>query len=337
MKKIIFVLGMVLFSQIGYSQTGVNDLLAAGLEDAQQFSQSYFSPSTEAMIYSLSSGWYNSGEAKKLGEFEVSFTGNASMIGDSSRSFELNTADYNFLEFQSGPSSQMVATSLGQNNPNIDMNIVFQDENGNQEEVMLRLPQGIGSEGVSTLPSAFVQANVGLVAGFEVKFRFLPEVNTEDVDLKMYGFGLQNEFSKWIPGVKSLPVAISGIIGYSKIDGRYALDPDNLVQGSNQRIESDLDSWLYSLVASTKFKVINFYGGIGYVNGSSETSLLGNYTINEGVIAGQTLENPFSVKSDISGMKATLGTRLKLSFFRIHVDYSFQEFNTVSGGISFGI
>ena len=74
--KYLFLIGILFFSVAGYSQSNVNELFAAGINDAEKFSDSYFGPVSEGAIYSLSNGWYNSADSKPLGGFEISIIGN---------------------------------------------------------------------------------------------------------------------------------------------------------------------------------------------------------------------------------------------------------------------
>jgi len=337
----ILLSGLLLFFTVFASaQDGIEDLLAAGVDDAQRFSQDYFSPATDAVIYGMSSGWFNTAKSKKFLRFEISAIGNLSFTDSESQSFQLNTADFNNLSFTNGPSIQNVATALGENNPDVGMMVSVQDPNTNQStEIPITLPQGLASEDINFVPTGFIQASIGLIKGFEVKARYLPEVETEDVDSQFYGFGLQNELTELIPFDKVLPIRISAFAGYSKFEGKFRFDDSDFISGVNRRIESEAESWLFAAIVSTKLPVLNFYGSVGYVTGDSTTSLLGQYNLNTGInsVDSEVLVDPFSVKSDVSGAKATLGFKLSLAFFRIHADYSFQEFNTASLGISLGI
>ena len=86
---------------------------------------------------------------------------------------------------------------------------------------------------------------------------------------------------------------------------------------------------------STKLPIINFYGGVGYISGKSETDILGTYIVKSGPFQ-QTIEDPFSLTKKTSGASANIGAKLKLGFFRLHADYTLAEFNSLSFGINFG-
>lgn len=329
----IFLLGFAT-----QAQDGIEDLLAAGVEDAKRFSEGYFAPAAEGVMFALSNGWYNTAKGKKLGKFEIAIIGNASFIKDDHKQFELNVANYNNLHFPDpGQVSGMVATALGENDPDVNMIIEYENELGMTEELEITLPQGIGSEEVNILPTAYVQASVGVIEGGEVKLRFLPKIDQEEVSLQLFGAGVQYEVTSLLPAEKLFPLHISAVIGYTSLKASYDFTDSSIIDGDNQRVETDVDSWLFSAVASTKLPVINFYGGLGFMSGNSTSSVLGTYRIQEGILASETIVDPYSVENKVSGIKATLGFKLKLAFFRLHADYSFQEFNNVSVGISFGI
>lgn len=94
MKKSILI--PLLFLGISlHAQNNINQLLAAGIEDAKQFSDHYISPASSGIIYNLSNGWYNTAKGKKLGQFEISLVGNASFVSNDSKSFRLHRDDYN--------------------------------------------------------------------------------------------------------------------------------------------------------------------------------------------------------------------------------------------------
>jgi len=152
----------------------------------------------------------------------------------------------------------------------------------------------------------------------------------------MYGVGLQHELTKWLPADKFWPVAISGLVAYTHLSGSYDLTDSSGIQGENQRLENDTNTWLFQLIASTKLKVINFYGGLGIISGESKSDLLGTYIVSNGIINSSPIVDPFSVSSKVSGVRGTIGTKLKLGFFRLNAEYHLAEFNAFSVGLNFG-
>jgi hypothetical protein len=247
------------------------------------------------------------------------------------KAFVLNTAEYENLQFVDLSTSNPVSTALGDLQ---GIRVFVEDENQLFREEF-ELPSGLASENINFIPSAYLQGSVGLIKGTELKVKFLPKINTEEVSIGLYGFGLQHDFTRHLPADKLLPVAISAVIGYTHLDGTYDFTNTEIIEGENQRIDTRMDSWIFQAAVSTRLPVINFYGGLGYLSGKSKTDILGTYIVTGGPFQ-ETYTDPFSVNKDASGVVANVGAKLKLGFFRLHADYSLAEFNNLSVGINFG-
>lgn len=336
MKKITFILFLCSIAFHSSAQNDIDVLLAGGIEDAQRFANDYLEPGSNGLMHSMNANWFNSAKVKPLGGFEISIIANASLVKDKHKKFNLNTADYNNVQFVQGPSAQMVSSVLGENNPAIFVEVEYEDILFGNQTAQLELPEGIGSASSNLLPTAFVQGALGISSGLELKARFVPKVETDDVKLGMYGAGLQMEFTEWFPTNNLWPVVISGLVAYTHLDGSYSLTESSGIEGENQRLENNTNTWLFQVFTSTKMPIINFYGGVGYIIGKSESDLLGNYRVTNGLLTSETIVDPFSVSSEISAVRATIGTKLKLGFFRLNAEYHLSEFNAFSVGINFG-
>lgn len=334
MKKCLLVLCIALTSVL-QAQNDFDVILAAGVDDAQKFASDYLAPGTNGLMYSMNNGWFNSGEAKPFLGFEVSVIANGALVSDGDRLFTMNVADYDNIQFTDGSSSKMVATALGENNPDIDVVLTYDDPLFGDQTVEVTLPNGIGNS-ASLIPSAFIQAGVGLFKGTELKARFVPKVEFDGVTTELYGVGLQHEFTQWLPAEKLFPVAISGLAAYTTLNGAYDFTASSGIEGEDQRVENKTNTWLFEAVASTKLPVINFYGALGYITGESTSDILGTYRVTDGLLTSEDIVDPFSVQSEVNGVRATLGAKLKLAFFRFNVDYTFAEFDSFSVGLNFG-
>jgi len=327
---------------ISKAQNDIDALLAAGVDNAERFANDYLAPGTNGLMHSMNANWFNSGKAKPLGGFEISVIANAASVQDENKSFLMDINDYNsnpdqdyVITFEDNATTKNVATALGENDPQVNIVITYDTPLGEQTETII-LPSGIGDASANLLPTAFLQGALGLGNGVELKARFVPKIETDDVVLNMYGAGLQIEFTDWLPADKLWPIAISGLVAYTHLDGAYDLTETSGISGSDQRLENDTNTWLFQLLASTKLPVINFYGGLGYVKGTSTSNLLGTYTVSNGPLLSQTITDPFSVSSEVATMRGTIGTKLKLGFFRLNAEYHVSEFNAFSVGVNFG-
>lgn len=341
MKKLL-LLSALAVGPILSAQSNANEIFAAGLDDARRFTNDYMAPVSEASIYSISGSWFNSGEAKPLGGFEIGIVGNLTQFGnkEDKKSFLLDTSEYENLQFVSGPAAQEVATALG-DREGVRVFVEAEVAPGVTSREEFTLPTGLSSEGINFIPSGFLQASVGFLKGTEFKARFLPRINTEEVSLGLYGAAIQHEFTSLLPAEKIWPVAISGLVGYTHLDGSYDFTNSSIIDGSDQRIEVDVNTWNFQAIVSTKLPVINFYGSLGYLSGNSSTQVLGTYTVTSGPFQ-ESYVDPMSeadgtnLEEDASGMTAGVGARLKLGFFRLNADYTIGEFDNLSVGINFG-
>lgn len=335
MKKII-LLTALLGVTFGKAQD-LNDIFVSGVNDAERFANAYLAPVSEAAIYSISTGWYNSADSKPLGGFEISIVGN--MTGfknkDDKKAFMLDPAEYENLDFVQNPGqARLVSTALG----DIEGVEVFVEDETTLFSSTFELPSGLASENLNFVPSGYLQGSVGLIKGLEVKARFLPKMKFDDdnVKLGLFGAGVQYDFTKLLPADKLLPVAISAVIGYTNLNGEYDFTDSDVIAGSDQRIDASFKTWNFSAVVSTRnIPVINFYGGLGYITGKSDIDVLGTYQAN-GPFFSETVVDPFSISKKASGVNANLGTKLKLGFFRINAEYNFAEFSTFTFGLNFG-
>lgn len=315
------------------AQENLTNLLISGTEDTQRFLNDYLGPGTRGLIYNRAGGWYQGAEVKDPLGFEISLIANGSVNLDQHQSFILNIEDYKNIQFPGGETQKEVATILGENDPAVQ--ILLRSESGGGE-TSFELPQGIGAAGANIIPTAFLQGRLGLFRGTEVKVRYLPRREFEGANFQILGGAIQHEFTQWLaPG--SFPLAVSGMVVYSVMDGEYDFTNEEFVEGTNQRLDSKMDYLMFSGIVSTKFRVVNLYGGISYLSGTSETKLLGTYEIEDN--SGETiatLTDPLSLTSDVAGLTANLGLSLRWGFFKVHTEYNFSEFQTISAGVHVG-
>ncbi len=334
-KSCISLMFITLAMATSNAQAKLDELLVAGINDAKMFTTDYIAPTEEGVAFGINNGWFNNAKTlKKLG-FEISIVGNISFIKDEKKYFELNINDYENVRFEDNSDSKMVATALGHNDPPQAVIVTYDDPIFGDREAELILPTGIGSQNVNLIPTAFLQASFSLFEGTQLKARYFPQVNTEDTKLGLYGIGIQQEFNSLFREDNVLPVAISGLVAYTHLDGSYDFTEISAVEGEDQRIETDVNTLLLQLIVGTKLPTINFYGALGYITGRTKTYLLGTYVVTDGLLFSEEIKDPFTIDGDVSGLRATIGTNLKLGFFGLNADYTVAEFDSASLGINF--
>ena len=329
MKKYVLLL-VLLVSQIVISQTDIEQILETGVESANTFSKDYFESSGEFLVNAMTNGWFSTAKTKRPWRFDVGFVGNLSFIREDKRSFILRTQEYDNLTLSNGQTSAQTASALGVNTEEVVVII----NAGQQTQTSITLPNGLTNNEIKSFPSGFLQASMGFTNTTDIIVRFLPKMTVQDnAKVQVYGFGLQHEISKWVYRLKRWPVHISALVGYTNIKGFYDANNNTTIAGTDQEVIVSTDSWLITGIASTKFPILNFYGGLGFYFGTSNADLLGTYEIQGGPFAADIVEDPISVQNKTNGMRATFGTSVKFGFFDANLDYSFQNYSNISLGL----
>lgn len=339
--RYVFSFLFLQLSFIAIAQVADDDPLALAIEDVELFSQKFYNPGTDAVIHAMSSGWFNRAKVKEKWKVDFSIVGNLTFAQSNKRSFVFDEADYNSTRLVSGESRQNVASILGENNPDIEVIVAIENPSGGDDiDIQLKLPNGI-SRTINFIPTAFFQASVGLGHGFEAKARYLPKLNYEDIDAQFFGFALQNELTKWIKFREDFPFHISALVGFTNFDGFYGFTESDKIDDLDGRINAKVNSWLFSGIMSTKYPKLNFYGSLGYVLGHSQiiTSTTGVYAIerDSGTIEADINVLPYSVDTSLSAFRLNLGANYKLGEFLVFSDFSLQDFNTLSIGVTYNI
>ena len=335
MKKTGLIIVALALAVSSNAQENLNQLLAAGVADAERFSASYIKPANDGLAYGINTGWFNNAKTPKRFGFELSIIGNATFISEEDKQFVLDVSEYENIRFPDNSPNKGVATALGHNDPAQTVIITYDDPIFGNQEREFELPTGIGSQNINLIPTAFLQASFSPFKGTQLKARYFPKIDQEDTKLGLYGFGLQQDFTAFLSEDNLLPVTISGLIAYTHLDGSYDFTDEGVVEGENQRIETETNTMLYQLIVSTKLKVINFYGSVGYLSGKNKTDLLGTYRVSDGFLFSEEITDPFSIESDTKGVLTTVGANLSLGFFGINAAYTIADFNSASLGMNF--
>lgn len=361
MKKVVLLAMMILSGCAINAQNGFSEILAAGVEAGERFSNSYMIPAAESFSYNLSSGWYDEARVLKAGRFKIQLKAQATFSPDEKKSFILDPEEYEDIIQRSydntnnppanievlfgdgSTSPRSIATALGENTMNQQLIIRSREATTGflLQEDIIDLPNGIGNEGLDIIPTAFLQFGVGIGAGLEIKGRVIPEVSIDEAKTDLYGLGIQWELSKLLSTEENgFPLNISLLGAFTRLNASYDFEDGAVVAGANQSIETKINSFNLSAIIGTNRKVLNFYGGLNYNIGTTQTDLLGTYTFNSNTVifpVAATVEDPFSINTDVSGFLGTVGTKLTLGAFNINADYTFGEFSTASASIFFRI
>ncbi|HMR17034.1 MAG TPA: hypothetical protein PKD13_11200 [Mariniflexile sp.] len=335
MKKIPLFLLFIIVTQLLKAQELENILLAAR-GDANKLTESYLNPVMKGLTYGVNSGWNHTAAVHKKFGFDISIGLNASMAPEKDELITFANLGLTNITSSSATSPTLIGSGDG---ATMNVNATVQ---GQSVTATFDMPSGVKDDlPLSAVPSPAVQVSVGLPYKFDVMLRLVPEVGSDDVKGKLLGIGLKKEITSIFGPLDKLPLHVSVLAAYTSMDVNYYMDGTE-IPGSNQDAALKLNAYTAQAIASLNFPIINFYGGIGYSAGKSSLKMMGTYELeyNTGQPApndtiSETITDPLDLNFKTSGIKATLGTRLSLGFFKIFADYTLQEYNTLSAGIAF--
>jgi hypothetical protein len=316
---------------------GIENILLTSTEDASILAEGYTAPLGKTLTYALNSGWATSAKThKKLG-FGLTIGGAAPFVPDADQVFTPTG-----LTSLSVPSGSL-PTVFGEGGDQ-QLNFSFSESVlGNEVEYdgKLSFPGGLKDElPLGTIPAPIVQASVGVVFDTDLLIRFIPTIEMQGSTFSLTGFGLKHNIMQYFGPLDKLPLNVSVLAAISKASFEYDLS-DSTFGGnsSNRKMTFEADTFTIQALASIDLPVISAFAGLGYNAGDSQFDVSGDYSIDYEVAGLPTisriLEDPISISSEASGVMGIIGARLNLLFLKIFANYTIQEYNTLTAGISF--
>lgn len=331
MKKYILIfISVFALSFHSKAQDGFEGYLLSDNNDRTKLIEAYINPAMKGLIYGMNNGWYHTAKVHKTLGFDITIGLNASLVPEKDELFNLS----GLTSINAGSINAATVAGSEDTTPLTTVNFT---ENNVVYSTTFNAPGGIKeSLPISAIPAPAVQFSLGLPADFEISLRLVPEVGSDDVKGKLLGIGLKKEITDWFGLIGKTPLHVSLLAAYTTMDVNYDIDGGGAISVQNGLAEFKLNSYTVQAIASLNLPIINFYGGIGYGSGSSTLKMLGDYNLSYGPLT-RTITDPIDSKFEASGMRATLGTRLSLGFFKIFGSYTLQEYNTANLGIAISI
>lgn len=347
MKKNTLLLIMMLAFSYKTKAQEIENLVKAA-DDANKIAKAYAAPAVEGLIYSMNNGWFHTAKVHKKFGFDLSIGLSGAFVPPSKETYKISELGLTST-IKSSPTTSptmfgedtkgqvVLVTKVSGKNPSTGENIT------EDAEIPLDLPTGFKKDlPISLVPAPAIQATLGLPWQLETSLRFVPKIGTDAVKGSLFGIGIKKELTQYLGAFDKLPFHFSVMATYTSMGVDAPINVQNTANFmvSNAETQFRLNGYTVQALASLNFPIINFYGAIGYGGGSANLNVLGNYTVVYDVEGtSQKIEkkfkDPIQQQYSVGGLKATIGTRLSLGFFKIFADYSLQEYNTVSAGIAF--
>jgi hypothetical protein len=358
MKRLSFLLITVLFVVQTTNQPirgqirDFGNFIAGGADDAEKLFTAYMTPYINGFAASLTGGWYNTANPHKLGGFNLTLVFNSAFVPADYKTFNVDDLGLTNLVRMNG-TSELSPTGAGKNDQGPYMRYNFKDGSGNTiyTDSAFALPPGTS---IALVPSAMIQAGIGLIKGTEIDGRFLPKLGSSKAKVGLWGIGLKHDIKQWIPGLSKVPVLnISVMGGYSKMNAfvnldvtPYKLHLDEFFTDhawDNQKMVMTSSSFTANLLVSADLPIVCFYGGVGFATTKTNIKLQGDYPMvrfdaSSLQLVGEPVTDPIDFQvSNKEGSKTkprlNAGVRLKLALLTLNFDYTRAKYNMATFGI----
>ena len=284
-------------------------------------------------IYSSNGGWFNSAKVhKKLG-VDLSLRLNASFVPSADQAFSISNLEYITSEANDLP------TIIGSSRQEELIVTIPPDGILPEIKTTIKSPKGIKSKlPLGAVPAPVLQLAIGIPFDTEVILRYSPEYHRKGIDMSFKGLGIKHNLLQYFGPIDKFPINISALASYSKMKIDYDIQSFSSIKGSGQVAQFSLNNYNLLLIASLDVLVVNFYAGFGFSGGDSSFKMLGHYDLEyqteSNIPITRSLNDPIDMNFNVSGYQTTIGAKFKFLIFSAYADFTFQNYNTLSTGIS---
>lgn len=327
----------------------VGRFMRTGPDNAKVLLSAYFNPLFESVSPSLNTGWYNTADAHRFGEFDIRIVANAVPIPSEAQYFDVAALGLREIAVVEG---DRTATFFGASGSEAWQEVIYQPEGATFDRQPIALADG---SGLDFAPNSSIQINVGLPKYTELMVRFVPRISAGDVKLGSWGIGLKHEITESIPRINLLPFDLSLGFAYSRLNADLDLllfpetdpftglpypqsNPSQVPTYDNQNAQFRSDAFNLALIASKTFKVIAFYGGIRYDYARTQANLLGDYPVTNAEFLVENYRDPIQIEKAHEQVGLNLGTELRLGIFTFAIDATLSDkrYNSFNLSLGFG-
>lgn len=255
--------------------------------------QGYMQPLADAFGANLNSGWYHNAYIRQQGfQLYLGVSAMSAMIPDDNKTFRASTQGF-FTPEQTA----QAATIFGGTEPKY-----VEGDDG----TVFVLPGGLDMQ---RLPLAVPNLTIGSLFGTSASFRWMAyDLGDEVGTVSLLGWGLRHSLDSYLP-----PNPLNVAVGFYM----QQFDVGDVV---------DASGWLASAQASYQWRMLTFYGGLGYENSTLDIQY--TYEADDSEIAFDLAGN--------NALRATLGMTLNLGPVKINTDYNLAHQSIFTLGLGLG-
>jgi hypothetical protein len=205
-------------------------------------------------------------------------------------------------------------------------------------------PSGIENDlSLNMLATPNIQIGIGLPFKTDLIVRYVPTTSSKSTDINLKGIGIKHNLLQHFGPVDKIPlIDLSLLIAYSNYSIDYDFQKTSNLTGVGQKATMDMNNYTAKLLSSVDLKLITFYAGIGYSRGVSNLSVLGSYDLSYNVaetaeVIVFTVIDPLSLEWEKKSISGNAGLSFNLAGIKLFADYTYQEYNSLTVGISVNV
>ena len=341
-KQLILFIGISIgTSSFSQNFQNLEYLLLASQEDQSLLFREYLNPLVTSVNFGMGSGWAHTAKThKKLG-FDITLSLNSFFIPSNAKRF--STSGLTNIT----SSSDYLPTVLG-GNTNETLSVSINDDSTvfppNEYNTTFIAPSGIENDlSLNMLVTPNIQIGIGLPFKTDLIVRYVPTTSSKSTDISLKGVGIKHNLLQHFGPADKIPlIDLSLLIAYSNYSIDYDFQKTSSLAGVGQRATMDMNNYTAKLLSSIDLKLITFYASIGYSKGISNLSVLGSYDLSYNVaetaeVIVYTVTDPLSLEWEKESISGNAGLSFNLPGIKLFADYTSQEYNSVTVGVSIGI
>ena len=308
------------------------------------YANAFIGPIIDAYGTAQVTGWAPQGELLKPYRFAIGLQTNTSFLKSSDLQFNVNDIPFTDKLRLADPSDPFLPTILG---GSTEKQFIYRVEGTLSGPVAYEQAFDALS-GTTTpfdaIPSASIQASMGLPHNLEVSLRMFPYVKVGELTHFQIGAGVRHDYGHYFLDEDG-PISMSGGIAFHHTNFAYALS--EFLDGDNQEVRFTDNSLFVHTDIAYRWKFLGVVARLGYYNTSTKFSLNGTYAFE---VKEQTLpppapptvqeafevENPVTVSASNGRISGGFGLNIFLGeFATLTSNMQFAEYNTLSIGLHF--
>lgn len=333
---------LMLCAVVASAQNDLTKFFPAGEENAGALIEEYIGPVAEDLGVLINNGWYTT--AKTHGKFgvDLTITLNNVLVSKDRKYFDMpgNLSGVSFNGTTDG--GNKIPTAYGPE----DEYPLFENTAGPNAGTTFEGPDGFEpgkSHPLDAQVLPTLQLGIGVFKHTDLRIRYTPRYEINNVKVDNWGIGIMHDIKYHIPGLKELPFSWSLFLGYTRLNG--TVDHSGQFAGSGQEGKATGNGFTIQTIISKSFKVVTFYGSLGYQRSTVGYKVNGTYEV--GTPGGEstvylitpfTLTDPYDYDFTVQSIRGTAGIQFKFGPVLLNSDFTFAHARSlVTVGFGFTI